>query len=165
MRDRFFLGQIHIWYTHQSHYLSVCPMCFVYVCCVCVHWGWGMWVETILKMESVFVRALLRLIARTDETTLFTSHKAILPRVGRTSHFNSQLVNHCGVGVLRSTESPLQTDALAVIYLRKTITVFTHCQLFLFVCFFHLLMYHLPEELGVFIRLPAEKQPPRKKVT
>lgn len=132
--------------------LLVCPMCYVSICCVCVHWGWGMWVGKILKIESAFVRAVLRLIAKADEATLLTSHKAFFPRVVHTSHLSNQQVNHCGAGVRQSTERPLQTAVSPHhphihIPKKKSSSVFTHCQLCP-VCLFHLLMFHLPEELG-----------------
>lgn len=41
--------------------LSVSTVLCVSVCRVCVHWGLGMWVGKILKMESAFVRAVLKL--------------------------------------------------------------------------------------------------------
>lgn len=78
------------------------------VLCVCVHWGWGMWVGKILKIESAFVRAVLWLIAKADEATLLTSHKALFPRVKHSSHPSNQNVNHFVAGVPDSTEGPLQ---------------------------------------------------------
>lgn len=128
-----------------------------------------MWVGKILKMESAFVRALLRLIAETYEATLLISHKAFFPRVVDTPHLSNQQVNDCGAGVRQSTERPLQTMLchliiLAVLFLRKSIavclpTVSSSC---LFVSSVNV---SPPRGVGVFIRLPAEIQPPRKKVT
>lgn len=165
MRDNaFFLLNAYWAYISVTLSFNVSSVFCVYVCCVCVHWGWGMWVGKILKMEPAFVRALLRLIAKTDEATLLTSHKALFPRVAHTSHLSNQQVNHCGAGVRQSTERPLQTAILTVIYIRKSMavclpTVSSSC---LFVSSVNV---SPPRGVGVFIRLPAEMQPPRKKVT
>lgn len=136
--------------------LSVSTVLCVCACCVCVHWGWGMWVGKILKMESAFVGAVLRLDSCADEATLLI---LLFPGVVHTSHLSNQRVNHCGAGVRQSTERQLLCH-LSHIPKKMSTTVFTHCQLSLFVC--NILP---PRGHGVFIRLPAEIQPPRKKVT
>ncbi len=52
---------MHIEHASVTLSLSVSTVLCVYVGRVCVHWGWGMWVGKILKMESAFVRAVLML--------------------------------------------------------------------------------------------------------
>lgn len=92
-------------------YISECVHCWVSVCCVsvCVHWGWGMWVGKILKMESFLVGAGLWLNSwgRWSNTPHFT--QSLFPGVERTSHLSNQQVNHCGAAVHQSTETWLQT--------------------------------------------------------
>lgn len=50
---------MHIQYVSATLSLSVSTVVCLSVCRVCVHWGWGMWVGKILKMESFFVGAVL----------------------------------------------------------------------------------------------------------
>lgn len=61
------------------------------VCRVCVHWGRGMWVEQILKMESFFVGAVLKLWKHTLSPIKPFTHWVAYP-----SHLGNKQVNHCG---------------------------------------------------------------------
>lgn len=77
--------------VYRPLYLWLCPVCCVSVCRVCVHWGRGMWVEQILKMESFFVGAVLKLWKHTLSPIKPFPHWVAYP-----SHLGNKQVNHCG---------------------------------------------------------------------
>ena len=137
-------------------------MCCVSISAVCVHWGWGMWVGKILKMESAFVRVVLRLMAKADEATLLTSRKALFPGVVCTSLLSNHQLNHCGALCVS-----FHREAFASCYVTSSLS-----QSFFFSStvnssrlFVSSVNISPLRGVGVFIRLPAEIQPPRKKVT
>lgn len=124
---------MHIQYVSATLSLSVSTVVCLSVCHVCVHWGWGMWVGKILKMESFFVGAVLWLDSwgRWGNTPHFTW--SLFPGVVRTSHLSNQQVNHCGAAVHQSTERQFQTamsphHPFSHIPKKNCTIVFTHCQ-------------------------------------
>lgn len=130
--------------------LSVTTMLCVYMCCIFVHWEWGMWVGKMLKMESSFVGAVLRLIAEADEVTLI-SHKAFSQELYTplTSATNKLIT------VVLVCVSPLRDHRkllchliiLSVIYPRKVYAC-VYPPLALHCLFVTSVNVHLPEELG-----------------
>lgn len=93
-------------YAYQPLHLWPCPVFCVSVCHVCVHWGWGMWVEQILKMESFFVGAASDSRGRHSNTPHFPQSPTPHPRpsppplspLGRAagSHLSNKQVNGRG---------------------------------------------------------------------
>lgn len=131
------------------------------VYCVCVLWGWGMWVGKILKMESGFVRAVL--IAQADETTLLSSHKAFsLEHLTSATNMLITLVlvcvspqrDHCKLLChLIILQSYTLEKVFHSIYPPSALPVSVSS-----------INVSPPRGVGVF-RVPAEIQPPRKRVT
>lgn len=124
-----------------------------------------MWVGKIHKMESAFVGAVLRFDSEVDEATLLISPKAFSPELYTplTSATNKVIT------VVLVCVSPLRDHCkllchliiLLVIFLGKTLPLFTHPKFFVFL--FHVLMFHLPEELGYLLDYLLRFSPPERR--